>query len=156
MKYGTTVKAWLQSFISAPLPSPPDRGELLSHPQGSCVPKFQTWLILTASMSTNLVDWSWRAFCTIRKIVANYLSVKKLPVQSTTESLIIDTHWGWYFFSVLLHRSLFKHLSRIQELVFERDVETRTFTLFKLLWVTLGRWAAKQTIPHKLWEEKVG
>ena len=44
-------------------------------------------------MSTNLVDRSWRAFCSIWKIVGNYLCVKKLLVQSTTESLITDTHW---------------------------------------------------------------
>lgn len=95
---GTTGKAWLQSFISD---RPPDRGKLFSSPG----------LLRPHSFKP---DWFWQLrcqriwsidrgghFCSIWKIVENYLSVKKLLAQSATESLIIDTHWVWYAFSVV-------------------------------------------------------
>lgn len=84
-----------------PLPSPPNWGKLFSFPG----------LLRPHSFKP---DWFWQLrcqriwsidrgghFCSIWKIVGNYPSVKKLLVQSTTESLIIDTHWGRYPFSVV-------------------------------------------------------
>lgn len=124
---GVAAKLHLRS---PPLPTE----ENYSHPQGSCVP------IVSNLIDSDSFDVNESGRSIVAGILLDLKNSWKLPlcqeIACSIDHRKLDHRHPLGLICLLrgeLHRSLFKHLSRVQELVFERDVETRTFTLFKLL-----------------------
>lgn len=138
------VKAWLRSVAQSPLPSLLRKILFLS-PGPQRAIRFSN-LIDSDSFDVNESGRSWRAFLLDLKKSWKLLSDKKSLVQSTTESLIIVTHWARYAISAVSCIVLCSNICPALKSVSSNGTwKHNVYTLQTSLRNTC-RWTAEQTI----------